>query len=79
MWTIRLICETSNILMNIFVYAICLFLFNVEIVVYSLIYTTVLSLAIDRVHIQNINTSVMIFTKKLGISKAIMESPQGKT
>ncbi len=62
-----------NILMNIFVYAICLFLFNVEIVVYSLIYTTVLSLAIDRVHIQNINTSVMIFTKKLGISKAIME------
>ena len=62
-----------NILMNIFVYAICLFLFNIEIVVYSLIYTTVLAMAIDRVHIQNINTSVMIFTKKLGISKAIME------
>lgn len=62
-----------NILMNIFVYAICLFLFNIEIVVYSLIYTTVLALAIDRVHIQNINTSVMIFTKKMGISKAIME------
>ena len=62
-----------NILMNVFVYLICLFMFNIEIVVYSLIYTTVLSLAIDRVHIQNINTSVMIFTKKLGISKAIME------
>ena len=59
--------------MNVFVYLICLFMFNIEIVVYSLIYTTVLSLAIDRVHIQNINTSVMIFTKKLGISKAIME------
>ena len=62
-----------NILMNIFVYLICLFLFNIEIVAYSFIYTTVLSMAIDRVHIQNINTSVMIFTKKLGISKAIME------
>ena len=62
-----------NILMNFFVYAICLFLFNIEIVIYSLIYATVLSIAIDRVHIQNINTSVMIFTKKLGISKAIME------
>lgn len=62
-----------NILMNFFVYAICLFLFNIEIVIYSLIYATVLSLAIDRVHIQNINTSVMIFTKKAGISKAIME------
>lgn len=62
-----------NIIMNIVVYAICLFMFNIEIVVYSLIYTTVLAVALDRVHIQNINTSVMIFTKKEGISKAIME------
>ena len=62
-----------NIAMNIVVYVICLFMFNIEIVVYSLIYTTISAVAIDRVHIQNINTSVMIFTKKLGISKAIME------
>lgn len=62
-----------NILMNIFVYVICLFMFNIEVVIYSLIYTTVLAMALDRVHIQNINTSVMIFTKKLGISKAIIE------
>ena len=62
-----------NILMNIFVYMICLFMFNIEIVIYSLIYTTILSIAIDRVHIQNINMSVMIFTKKTGISKAVME------
>jgi uncharacterized membrane-anchored protein YitT (DUF2179 family) len=39
----------------------------------GLIYTTVLAMAIDRVHIQNINTSVMIFTKKTGISQAIMD------
>ena len=38
-----------------------------------MIYTTVLAMAIDRVHIQNINTSVMIFTKKMGISRAIIE------
>lgn len=62
-----------NILMNIFVYLICLFMFNIEIVIYSLIYTTVLAVALDRVHIQNINMSVMIFTKKKGISKAIIE------
>lgn len=62
-----------NIIMNVFVYALCLFLFNIEIVIYSLIFATVSALAVDRVHIQNINTSVMIFTKKLGISKAIME------
>lgn len=62
-----------NIIMNIFVYVICLFMFNIEIVIYSLIYTTILAVAIDHVHIQNINMSVMIFTKKRGISKAIME------
>lgn len=62
-----------NIITNILVYVICLFMFNIEIVIYSLIYTTVLAMALDRVHIQNINTSVMIFTKKLGISKAIIE------
>lgn len=62
-----------NIVINIMVYAVCLLLFDVEIVIYSLIYTTVQAVAIDRVHIQNINMSVMIFTKKLGISKAIME------
>lgn len=62
-----------SIMMNIVVYGICAFLFDIEIVIYSLIYATVLALACDRAHIQNINMSVMIFTKKKGISKAIME------
>lgn len=62
-----------SIMMNIVVYGICAFLFDIEIVIYSLIYATVLALACDRAHLQNINMSVMIFTKKLGISKAIME------
>lgn len=62
-----------GIILNLFVYGICLFMFNIEIVIYSLIYATVFSLVVDKVHIQNINMSVMIFTKKLGISKAIME------
>lgn len=62
-----------NILMNAVVYLICLFMFDIETVIYSIIYTTVQAVAIDRVHVQNINTSVMIFTKKLGISKAILE------
>lgn len=63
-----------SILLNIFVYAICLLLFDIQIVIYSLIYTTVLSMAIDRVHIQNINMGVMIFTKKEGVETAIMST-----
>lgn len=62
-----------GMVVNFIVYTICLFMFNIEIVIYSLIYGVVTSLACDRVHIQNINMSVMIFTKKLGISKAIMD------
>ncbi|HAX50813.1 YitT family protein [Muricomes intestini] len=62
-----------GIIINIFVYGICLMVFNVEIAIYSLIYGVIYSIACDRVHIQNINMSVMIFTKKLGISRAIIE------
>lgn len=62
-----------SIMLNVFVYGVCFFLFDIEMVVYSLIYATVVSVTVDKVHIQNINTSVMIFTKKMGISKAIME------
>lgn len=62
-----------SIIINCFVYGICLLMFNIEIVIYSLIYGVVYSIACDRVHIQNINMSVMIFTKKLGISQAIIE------
>lgn len=62
-----------GIIMNIGVYGVCLMLFDIEVVIYSLIYATVVSLAIDKIHIQNINMSVMIFTKQLGISEAIIK------
>lgn len=62
-----------GIFINIFVYGICLIIFNMEIAIYSLIYGVIYSIACDRVHIQNINMSVMIFTKKLGISRAIID------
>lgn len=61
------------IMMNVLVYAVCLWMFDIEVVVYSLIYTTVLALACDRVHVQNINMSVMIFTKQEGIEKIVLE------
>lgn len=61
------------LIINFAVYGVCFFLFNVEIVIYSLIYGIISSLICDRVHVQNINVSMMIFTKKLGISQAIMQ------
>lgn len=52
-----------NLLVNLALYGTCLFLFDVEIVVYSIIYAAVYSVAIDKVHIQNINVEVSIISK----------------
>jgi uncharacterized membrane-anchored protein YitT (DUF2179 family) len=60
-----------NVIFNLFVYAICLFAFNIEIAVYSFIYTTIRSSFMDRMHAQNITTEVMIVTKVDGIDKKI--------
>jgi uncharacterized membrane-anchored protein YitT (DUF2179 family) len=56
---------------NVLLYAIMLFMFDAETVIYSLIYTVVFTLVLDKTHYQNINVRVMIFTKKDGIDNAI--------
>ena len=62
-----------NIAINGLVYLVCFLLFDVEIVIYSLVFATVQSLVADKVHVQNINMTAMIFTKKTGIAKHVME------
>ncbi len=52
-----------NLLVNIFLYSACLFMFDIEIVIYSVIYAAVFSIAMDRMHAQNINMAVNIITK----------------
>ena len=63
------------LIVNLSLYIICLFLFDIEIVVYSVIFAAVHSLAIDKVHIQNINVEANIITKlnNVDLEKAIME------
>lgn len=62
-----------NIAISGLVYLICFLMFDVEIVVYSLIFATVSALMADKTHVQNINMTAMIFTKKTGIAKTVME------
>lgn len=52
-----------NIAANCILYGICLLLFDIPTVIYSLIYSVICSLTCDRVHTQNINARVMIVTK----------------
>lgn len=53
-----------NLIINLFVYAICFFMFDVTIVIYSVIFAAVNSVAIDKIHAQNINVEVIIITRK---------------
>lgn len=53
-----------SLFVNAVLYAICLLLFDIPIVIYSLIYASISSIAIDRVHDQTINVEVTIITKK---------------
>lgn len=56
---------------NVVLYVVMLFIFDAETVIYSLIYTVIFTLILDKTHYQNINVRVMIFTKKDGIDRAI--------
>lgn len=51
---------------NIFLYAVCLVLFNVEVAIYSVIYNLVTVMVMDRMHQQNISVQALIFTRNDG-------------
>lgn len=52
-----------SLLVNMVLYGTCLFLFDVDVVLYSVIYAAVYSIAMDRLHTQNINVEVTVITK----------------
>lgn len=52
-----------SLFVNIVLYGVCLFLFDIQTVIYSLIYASVSAFAVDKVHSQNINVEVKIITK----------------
>lgn len=55
------------------VFFYCLFRYEVEIVVYSIIFAAVTSLVVDRAHYQNIKSSAMIFTKHPEVADTIVQ------
>ena len=61
-----------GIVISVCIYTICLFLYDVQTVLYSIIFAVMTGIFIDKVHTQNIKIECMIFTKKEGLAKAIM-------
>lgn len=52
-----------NLIVNMVIYAMLLFMFNVQTVIYSVLFSVVYSFVMDKVHTQNINVEVKIITK----------------
>ena len=62
-----------NITANVVLYGICLLLFDIPIVIYSLIYSVICSMTCDHVHTQNINVQALIVTKMKDITPLEVE------
>lgn len=59
------------LIVNSGIYAICLIVYNVEIALLSLVYSTIFSYCLDKFHHHNIEVNVMIFTKNPEVKKLI--------
>lgn len=64
---------TIGIVISLAIYTICLFIYDIQTVLYSIVFSVVTGVCIDKVHTQNIKQECMIFTKKAGLSKHILE------
>lgn len=60
-----------SLAVNGVLFLVLLLLFDVSIVIYSLIYMVFFTIVLDKVHYQNINVRLMIFTKQEGIDEQI--------
>lgn len=63
---------TIGIIISVCIYSICLFMYDIPTVLYSIIFAVVTGLCVDKVHIQNIKLEAVIITKNEGIASAIM-------
>lgn len=63
---------TIGIIISCCVYSVCLFMYDITTVLFSIIFAVATGMCVNRVHVQNIKMQAMIFTKKEGLVDAIM-------
>lgn len=62
-----------SIIFNVILFGICLFIYDIKIIMYSIVFVAILYTTADKFHLQNINVAVLIFTKNKEIKEAIMK------
>ena len=59
------------VVIDLVLYIICAILFDLEIAIYSMIFSFIVSMATDKLHMQNIKVNALIFTNNYDIAKQI--------
>ena len=62
-----------SFIVNGILFTLCAFIFNLQTTLYSIIFVFILYFISDRIHYQNINMILFIFTKKENMKNVIME------
>ena len=52
-----------NLAVDVLLYLICLVLFNIQVAIYSIVYSAICTIVTDKLHQQNINVQAIIVTK----------------
>lgn len=65
-----------SIFINAFIYLYCAVMYNLEISIYSILFCIVAGIVTDKVHAQNIKTSVMVISQNPNIKELILEELQ---
>lgn len=60
------------LILNVFVYGLCAYLFDFETAAYSIIYVAIFSFFTDKWHKQNIDMNMMVFANSSEVKKMIM-------
>ena len=63
---------TIGIIISCCVYSVCLFMYDITTVLFSIIFAVTTGLCVNKVHIQNIKMQAMIFTKEEGLVDALL-------
>lgn len=62
-----------SMLLNVFVFGVGFLFFDPQIVIYSIIFSSITYLCLDRIHLQNIMMTIIIITKQPDMEQAIFE------
>lgn len=64
------------LIINSIIYIICMFAYNFQTAVYSLVYSVIFSKCLDRFHEHNLEASVMVFTRNEDIKQLVIKEIQ---